>query len=217
MTTEPKTKTQEEIEKYVGFAVIVVIVFLVIPFFYKEVPESKFQRAFAELAPPDQVLFHTEIEEAARITRESDNSSTVKLAHINANENLCSNALFRQSQPHKGWVAIFIEANLSDSGKELDAVFEVGHGNKLYSDNVPQEIFSNIQKLEANQPVVISGSFMPGNMEQNQCFRKRGDLFGSSPNITSSKFIFNLSEISPLSLEELDYFEALSAMVKYHF
>ncbi len=160
--------------------------------------DDKIVRLAESHAPADQRVFDNIVGRAVAAADEAANDAAEALAYINGNRELCSRKAFNPFGQKTGWIGVFDEANLTDDNTDMYLEMEIGHDNKIRAE-VPAAYRNTVLGLKGGQPVSFSGSFNPGNMNENQCLRTTWSLVtGSTPELTRRSFSYDLTSIAAI-------------------
>lgn len=164
--------------------------------------EDKFVEHVEAQAPEDQRVFLDIVGRAIAAADKAANDAAEVTAYIGGNKELCGGASYAPFDGKVGWVGIFDEANVTDSNSKMYVEVEIGFDNKIRSE-VPTEFRDTVLGLKAGQAVSFTGTFNPGNMNENQCLRTTWSLLaGATPELTRRSFSFDLQNIAPI-IEQL--------------
>lgn len=196
--TDDKAKDDGSIVDVIKLILFVGITYAAYSFFTTDHREEKFMEHVTAQAPADQIAFLDIVGRAVAAADDAANDAAKAAAYIEGNRELCGGTSYNPLGGKVGWVGIFDEANLTDDNNDMYLEVEIGHDNSIRAE-VPAAYRNTVLSLKGGQPVSFSGSFNPGNMNENQCLRTTWSLVtGSTPELTRRSFSFDLTSIAAI-------------------
>ena len=151
-----------------------------------------------EIEQGDQRQFSLTIQDTSREAERAPNEAAEKLVWINVNKKLCSNAAtFRE---RKDWRGKVLSINSKDSG-EISLTVRISNGIDLRDVDVFSPVKDKILRLSEGSFLKFSGSFVRGDMGENECLESYS--FFSEPNLLKKSFKFKFSKTSRLQVSKI--------------